>query len=365
MNSRLTPLFEEHQRLNGKMVDYAGWSLPVQYSGISAEHLAVRHSAGLFDISHMGQVLVHGPSSLLFLDYLLPRSLRSVQTGRAYYSPMCQPDGGTVDDLLVYPLAEDMFLLVVNAANTDKDVQHIIAAADAWSRRGGVRPEVSDVSDRWAQIALQGPRSAAILQEILPWAAGLRPYHFRYVDAPDPLLVSRTGYTGEDGFEISLAPGRSASLWRRLLDLGAVPAGLGARDSLRLEAGMPLYGHELAPDITPLEAGLDRFVDLAKPSPGFIGQDALLRTSPRRSLVGLTSLGRAIPRPGYPVRQNGRPVGTITSGGFSPSLNIGIGLALVDIGGFSPDQPVGVWVREKEEPFAISPLPFVRRAAAI
>jgi len=365
MSGRLTPLFEEHQRLSGKMVEYAGWSLPVQYSGISAEHLAVRSSAGLFDVSHMGQIAVNGLSSLAFLDHLLPRNLRNVKPWRAYYSPMCRTDGGTVDDLLVYPLAADSFLLVVNAANTDTDFQHILANATVWAANSGEAVSVSDVSDQWAQLALQGPDAVSILRNIYPWAAELRPYHFAFSSDPELLLISRTGYTGEDGFEISLAPERAPGLWRRLLELGAVPAGLGARDSLRLEAGMPLYGHELAPDITPLEAGLGRFVDLTKDEPGFIGQDALCQSEPARRLIGLTSLGRAIPRPGYPVMSSGQSIGLITSGGFSPSLNIGIGMALVDAGRFDQDTPVSVLVREREEPFAVCTMPFVRRAGTI
>jgi len=361
MDGRLTPLYEEHRLLNGKLVDYAGWILPVQYSGITAEHLAVRQSAGLFDVSHMGQITVTGQAALAYLNYLLPRNLQAAWPGRVYYSPMCQADGGTVDDLLLYPLADDLFLLVVNAANTEKDFRHLLQAAHDWSIRSGQTVSISDDSQRWAQLALQGPAAASILREIFPWAAELGAYHFSPSPDNKPLIISRTGYTGEDGFEISLPPEQAPVLWKQLIALGAVPAGLGARDSLRLEAGMPLYGHELAADITPLEAGLGRFIDLAKSESGFVGQAALCSHSPARRLIGLTAQGRAIPRAGYPVYQAGQPIGVITSGTFSPSLNIGIGMALVEIGRELPDAPYSVLIREREEPFTICGLPFVRR----
>ena len=362
MSGRPTPLFEEHRRLNGKMVDYAGWILPVQYSGITAEHLAVRKTAGIFDVSHMGEIEISGPDAATFVDYLLPRGLKAMQPGRAYYSPMCQEDGGTVDDLIVYPLAAGQILLVVNAANTAKDYSHICAVAARWAGMGGRQPQITDRSEDFAQLALQGPAAASLIEAIFPESASLKPY--RYIEPGNHAgtLLSRTGYTGEDGFEIYLPPEAAPPLWRRLIELGAVPAGLGARDSLRLEAGMPLYGHELAPDITPLEAGLARFVDLEKVTPGFVGQEALRRKPPGRCLAGLKSLGRAIPRAGYPVICDGKPAGLITSGGFSPSLNVGIGLALLEKFADKENSAISVLVREREEPFAVSLLPSVRRS---
>lgn len=362
MSGQPTPLFEEHRRLNGKMVDYAGWILPVQYSGISAEHLAVRKMAGLFDVSHMGEIEIMGPDAAGFADFLLPRGLKAMQPGRAYYSPMCQADGGTVDDLIVYPLAADHLILVVNAANTAKDYSHICAVAALWAGMGGTLLQITDRSADFAQLALQGPAAASLIGGIFPESASLKPYHYVEPENHAGTLLSRTGYTGEDGFEIYLPPEAAPLLWRRLIELGAVPAGLGARDSLRLEAGMPLYGHELAPDITPLEAGLARFVDLEKTSPGFVGQQALRQTPPGRRLVGLISQGRAIPRAGYPVICDGKTAGLITSGGFSPSLNVGIGLALLENFADNENLKISVLVREREEPFAVSPLPFVRRS---
>jgi aminomethyltransferase len=364
LTGKPTPLYEAHLRLNAKMVEYAGWLLPVQYAGISAEHLAVRQSCGLFDVSHMGEIEVSGPEAAAFLNFLLPRGLNAMEAGRAYYSPMCQSDGGTVDDLIVYPLAADRYLMVVNAANTGHDFAHVKNAAAVWAAFGGRPPEVCARSAEFAQLALQGPTAAALLARVFPAADQLKPYRFFAPDAFGGVLLSRTGYTGEDGFEIALPPDRAAALWQTLLDLGALPAGLGARDSLRLEAGMPLYGHELAETITPLEAGLSRFIALDKPAPGFIGQDALLSTPPGRRLIGLRSLGRAIPRAGYPVIQDGRVIGQVTSGGYSPSLAVGIAMALVAADTNLDTGELGIRVRDREEPFAVSPLPFVKRTPA-
>ncbi len=388
LDLKSTPLLEQHQLLNARLTAYAGWRLPVQYAGIPAEHLAVRQAAGLFDVSHMGEIEVSGADAADFLNYLLTRDLSRLQPGQARYSPMCAADGGTVDDLIVYPLAFDQYLLVVNAANTAKDLAHIQATAAEWRNRpdrpAGAGLTVADLSAGYAQLALQGPLAAGLTVRLAEGAAsaitgalpdpvaltGLKPYQFVWQPA-SRCLVSRTGYTGEDGFEFYMPPQLAPDLWRRLLDLGAVPVGLGARDSLRMEAGLPLYGHELSPTITPLEAGLQRFVDLAKPAPGFVGQAALLDlqarrttvggTGPLRRLIGLHSAGRAIPRADYPVLLDARPIGHITSGGYAPSLAAGIGMALIEAGADVEHGRVSVLVREREEPFAICPLPFYKR----
>lgn len=363
MDGRPTPLFEEHRRLGGKMVDYAGWALPVQYNGIAEEHLAVRTAAGLFDVSHMGRLLLRGSGAAAFLDYLLPRAMTGLTMGRALYSPMCNDDGGTVDDLLVYPLAADEILLIVNAANTAADLAHIGQVAARWQAMGGESAILENLTDDLAQLALQGPAAVSLLTRLMPLSDTLRPYGFAWLPA-ERVLLSRSGYTGEDGFEICLPPLKALDLWHQLLALGAVPAGLGARDTLRTEAAMPLYGHELAQEITPLEAGLGRFLNLDKPEPGFIGQKALQAQQSgglRRHLTGLKAQGRAIPRAGYTVMADGKPIGHITSGTYSPSLSVGIGMALLDGGPRMPGEQVSVLIRERQEPFTLCPIPFIRK----
>ncbi|MGI6333768.1 MAG: glycine cleavage system aminomethyltransferase GcvT [Saccharofermentanales bacterium] len=359
---RKTPLYDAHLELGAKMMDFAGWRLPMQYSGIREEHLAVRRSVGLFDVSHMGEILVSGPGAFEFLDYLLTRNMSGTQPGRALYSPMCNEKGGTVDDLLAYPLSEDRYLLVVNAANTAADLAHMrFVAKTTWAATGKPLPQIDDCSADYAQLALQGPNAKDILSPIIPETSQLRPFRFlQPASAPD-WLVSRTGYTGEDGFEIYLPPAQARDLWQKLLAAGATPAGLGARDTLRLEAALPLYGHELSPDISPLDAGLERFVFTAKPQPGFVGQEALSSVGQSRQLIGLKALGRTIPRQGYPLIQAGKPIGTVTSGGYSPTLERGIALASVETT-TTIDGSVLVRIRDKDEPFEVCSLPFVKRS---
>ena len=359
---RKTPLFDQHLLLGARMIEYAGWQLPVQYTGIAEEHLAVRQSAGLFDVSHMGEIEITGATAASFADYLLTRNLREMAAGKAYYSPMCYPAGGTVDDLLVYPLSEERILLVVNAANSDKDFIHILNIADQWADLNQQAVTVSNLSASFAQLALQGPAAASMLAGLMPEARDLKPYHFIW-QSDNGRLISRTGYTGEDGYEIYLKPEAAPALWQSLIALGAVPAGLGARDSLRLEAGMPLYGHELAADITPLEARLGRFVDLGKTSPGFVGQADLHATEPRRRLIGLSAQGRAIPRAGYPVLLDSQVIGQVTSGGYSPCLEQGIAMALIENKAALETGILSVLIRDREEPFALCPMPFVRRTS--
>jgi len=269
-----TPLYEIHQRHGGKMIDFGGWELPVQYTGIIQEHHMVRGKAGIFDVSHMGEIEITGAKAQEFTRYLMTNDVTKLKDKQVQYTLMCYPDGGVVDDLLVYRFSEQHYLLVVNASNTDKDYQWILSHA----------PEViqvANVSEQYAQIAVQGPKAQEILQKISD--TDLSQIRFFWFEpqvkmAGIECMVSRTGYTGEDGFEIYLPAAQAAELWEKIIEAGGeniVPAGLGARDTLRFEAKLPLYGQELGPDITPLEAGLSTFVKLD--SGDFIGRDALLK----------------------------------------------------------------------------------------
>jgi aminomethyltransferase len=326
-----TPLFEFHQQHGARFVDFGGWEMPVQYRSILDEHRAVRQRAGLFDVSHMGEVEVAGPAARAFLDHLLTNDLHKLFPGRVLYTTMCQPDGGVVDDLLVYCRGPQDFLLCVNASNTPKDVAWITAQAAGFDCR------VTDRSADFALLALQGPAAAAILQALTPHPlATLRYYHFAEgAVAGAPCLIARTGYTGEDGFELFCPPASAPALAGTLLAAGAAHglelAGLGARDSLRLEAGYPLYGHEISATVSPLQAGLGWVVKLDKAT-GFIGQEALRAQQaaglPSR-IVYFRTGDRRIVRAGTPVTDASGPVGAVVSGTLSPVLNESIGSALV------------------------------------
>ncbi len=357
-----TPLFTQHLTAGGKIIDFGGWALPVQYQGIIEEHESVRQRAGLFDVSHMGELWVEGPDALAFLQQLVTNDLSRAQDGQAVYSPMCQDDGGVVDDLLLYRVAEDRWLLVVNAANTVKD--------EAWiQRKLSGRVSLTNRSEETAQLAIQGPRAEAILQRLTPVRlADIRFYRFM-TDVPIadiPVLVSRTGYTGEDGFELYFQAADAPRIWDRLLDAGQtdglVAAGLGARDTLRFEAALPLYGQELGPDITPLQAGLGRFVKFDKPD--FIGRPALLaqhESGLSRIRAGLEMIGRGIPRSHYEVCQGDRVVGQVTSGTFAPTLKKNLALALLDTSLAVPGQAVDVIIRDKPVQAEVVELPFYKR----
>jgi aminomethyltransferase len=360
-----TPLYDRHIALGGRIVDFGGWALPLQYSGILEEHTAVRQAAGLFDVSHMGELRLCGPDALDNLQHLLTNDLERSQVGQAVYSPMCAPDGGVVDDLLAYRRSDADWLLVVNAANTAVD--------EAWIRahlRG--QATLSNCSDQMAQLALQGPAAESILQALtdVPLAT-LRGFRF-YGDIPVDgvrCLVSRTGYTGEDGFELYLAAEAAAGLWDTLLETGRtaglLPAGLGARDTLRFEAALPLYGQELSRTISPLEAGLDRFVKLDKTD--FIGRAALLDQQERglaRRRIGLAMTGRGIPRSHYEVTCQDRTVGFVTSGSYSPTLRQNLALALVDSVCADADAALAVIIRNRPEAARVTGLPFYARARA-
>jgi aminomethyltransferase len=329
-----TPLNQIHRELGARMVDFGGWDMPVQYSGVIEEHLAVRQAAGLFDVSHMGEVEVTGPNALAFIQYLTINDASKLVDGQIQYSAFCYPEGGVVDDVTLYRFNESRFLFCVNASNTDKDF--------AWMQKILSESAMTDVtlsnrSAEFAQIALQGPKAEKILSALtnVPLAEIVY-YHFcEGVVAGVEMIISRTGYTGEDGFELYLPSSAAVEVWRQLMATGAphglLPIGLGARDTLRLEKGYALYGHELSQEISPLEAGLAWITKLDKDD--FVGKAALVAQKtngvPRRR-VGLVMQERGIPREGYLVFAGDREVGVVSSGTMSPTLMIGVALALVE-----------------------------------
>ena len=354
-----TPLYEKHVKCGGKMIDFGGWEMPVQYGSIIEEHMAVRQSAGMFDVSHMGEFLVMGADAEAFIQKIIVNDISSLSIGQVRYSPMCYPDGGTVDDILVYRLTNSMYMLVVNAANIQKDFEWLLQ-----NREGEI--EVVDVSERYAQIALQGPKAQLILQKLV--SEGLDKIGFfrfqQHLDAEGlDLTVSRTGYTGEDGFEILIEAAYASELWDLLLDAGEgegiLPVGLGARDTLRFEAALPLYGHELSKDISPLEAGLSRFVKLNKKD--FIGRSALAGQTEqglKRALAGFEIVEKGVARNGYEVFSGGQKIGFVTSGSYSPSTGKNLGLALLDKDFSKLGTEVDIIIREKAVKAKVVETPF-------
>jgi aminomethyltransferase len=354
-----TPLYDEHKALGARLVDFAGWEMPVQYGGpkggIKAEHQAVREGVGLFDVSHMGEVVFRGPDAEKAVQRLVTRDVGRLAEGQAGYAAVCYEDGGTVDDVLVYKREGD-FLVVVNAANREKDLDHFRENA------GDLDVEVSDESDDWALLALQGPKAVDLLQNLTDTDL-LSLKYYRFVEdevSGARAIISRTGYTGEDGFELYLSPDDAPRLWRELVEAGATPTGLGARDTLRLEAGMCLYGNELDAETTPLEAGIGFAVHLDKEQE-FIGQEALRGEKEeglRKKLVGFELEGRGIARHDHPVRADGEAVGRVTSGTLSPTLNKAIGLALISPG---VEDKFEVVIRDRPVEAHTVALPFYKR----
>jgi aminomethyltransferase len=356
-----TPLFALHVELGGRIVPFAGWEMPVQYTGIIEEHMAVRQTAGLFDVSHMGEARVRGRDAAKFLDGVMTNEMSTIKVGMARYTVMCQPDGGCVDDLIVYRLADDEFLICLNASNAPKDI--------AWMRAhiGAHQVEVLDECAAWAQLALQGPRAEAILAltTATPLAAIKRfGFVFGEVAGVAGCLISRTGYTGSPGFEIYLPAASAEKVARALLAAGKphglVPAGLGARDSLRLEANYPLYGHEISEKISPIQAGLGWTVKFTKPE--FIGREALHRQAqggPVSSVVLFSLDDRRIARQGAIVYSGETPVGEVLSGTQSPVLGKPIGTALV-AAGHAASATLTVDIRGKRIPLRLSAEPFVK-----
>lgn len=360
---RKTPLYERHVELGGRIVDFAGWWLPVQYAGILEEHRAVREQAGLFDVSHMGEIRVVGTDAEAYVQKIFTNELATLQSGKVRYSPMCYPSGGTVDDVLIYRLSSSEFWLVVNAGNKDKDFVWLLENA------AGFDVSITDESSETAEIALQGPAAAAIIEKLSSLAPSQLGY-YEFLPQHElvgvSVLISRTGYTGEDGFEIYCKPAEATIIWDALLEagkeFGLQPTGLGCRDTLRFEAAMPLYGHELSADISPLEAGLGKFVSFDKAD--FNGREALLKQREmglKRKLVGFEMLGRGIARSGYPVLLDGLQVGSVTSGSFSPTLGKNLGMALVDSGAGRVGAKIEIEIRGKLVEAQIITKPFYRR----
>ncbi len=361
-----TPLNQVHIDSGARMVDFGGWHMPVQYSGLSQEHQAVRTKAGLFDVSHMGEVLVEGEGSLDFLNHLVTNNVSRLTDGQALYTVMCYENGGIVDDLLVYRRGENKYLLCINAGNIEKDWNWIQEVGKNFPK-----VKLHHASDEFCQVALQGPLSEKILNAVVKKdLSGIKYYHFAEMDVlGKSAIVSRTGYTGEDGFEIYAPASQAVAIWKAVMEVGAplglVPCGLGARDTLRTEMKFPLYGHEITAETHPLEAGLGWVVKLDKPE-NFMGKAALQKAKQegmKRSLVGLKVLDRGIPRQGYEVfDESGKEsLGVVTSGTLSPSLNVPIAIAYVKFGKHQTGNKVSVKVRDRFYPAEIVPTPFYKR----
>lgn len=351
MDGKKTELYEEHKNLGSKIVNYAGWEMPVQYEGLVQEHNAVRNQAGLFDVSHMGNISVKGKDALPFLDYLMTNDISKLNEHQVVYTFMCYPDGGVVEDLLVYKTNDEKFNLIVNAANIDKDWDWIN------EHKKDFDVELENLSPETAIIAIQGPKAQEILQKLTDTKLDdVKFFYFKEdveIDGVKTRMISRTGYTGEDGFEIYLTNDNVVKVWNSLLEAGKEeglkPTGLGCRDTLRFEAMLPLYGQELSKDISPLEAGLKFFVKLNK-EPDFIGKEALQAQANgalERILVGFELLGRGIPREGYEVYKNGEKIGHVTTGYMSPTLNKNIGNALIKISEKDLGNEIDIMVRKK------------------
>jgi aminomethyltransferase len=357
---KTTPFIDAHRRSGAKLIDFGGYLMPVQYAGIVKEHEAVRQGVGLFDVSHMGEILVEGPQALRLVQHVTVNDASVLTPGRAQYSAMCQDDGGIVDDLLVYCLAPDRFMLVVNASNQEKDLAWIHA-------NNRFDAKVTDIGPQTALLAVQGPKAAELLQPFTDTDLGSIPYyHFAtgaFMGIPD-VILSATGYTGEKGFELYMRSDAAvgpSSIWDSLLSAGAEPCGLGARDSLRLEMGYPLYGNDISDRTTPLEAGLGWITKLGKGP--FIGKDALearKQAGIRNKLVGFVmSEERAIPRSRYRILDAaGDPIGEVTSGGPSIALGVGIGMGYVDAAHAAEGSPIFVEIRQKAVPATVFKPPF-------
>ena len=360
-----TPLYDEHRALGARLVEFGGWEMPVQYSGILEEHRAVRERAGIFDVSHMGEFRVEGPGALDFLQGLVPNNVARLGDGQALYTQICNEQGGTLDDLLIYHLDENRYMTVVNAGTMESDWDWFTKQA-----AGHADVTLTNISYQTGLIALQGPRALDILQPLTETDLGaIAYYHFAEgTVAGVSCLISRTGYTGEDGFELYCASDDVVALWRKLLEAGAsqglIPAGLGARDTLRLEAGFCLYGHELNEQTLPLEAGLGWSVKLEK-GHDFIGREALLaqkRDGLPRKLVGVELRDRGVPRAGYAILRDGTPIGELTSGTVGPTLGKAIGMGYVPPAEAKIGAEVAIEIRGKAVPAVIVALPFYKRA---
>jgi aminomethyltransferase len=358
---KTTALHAVHRKMGAKMVDFGGWDMPLQYSGILDEHRAVRANAGLFDVSHMGEIEIHGPDAGALTGYVTTNAVAKLAIGQAQYAGLLYEHGGFVDDILVHKIAGDHYFLCVNASNQEKDYRHIAEA-------NRFQATLEFASDRYSQLAIQGPRALDTLQKLTSAdLAAIGYYHFiDGVIAGTRALIARTGYTGEDGFEIYFAPEQSERVWNQILDagqeFGIQPCGLGARNTLRLEAGMALYGHEIHATITPFEAGLDWIVKLDKGD--FIGRAALVRQKEQgltRRLIGFEMTGRGIGRDDYEVFLDGSPAGWVSSGGPSPTLNKNIGMCYLPAGHAKPGQRIQIVIRGQLVEAVTIPAPFYKR----
>jgi aminomethyltransferase len=359
---KTTALHAMHRRMGAKMVDFGGWDMPLQYSGILGEHRAVRSAVGLFDVSHMGEIEIQGPEAGALTDHVTTNSVQKLRPGQAQYSGLLYDHGGFVDDVLVHKISADHYFLCVNASNQEKDYQHIATA-------NKLHASVELTSDRYTQLAIQGPKALAALQKLTATDLGaIRYYHF--IDGSVtgvPARIAHTGYTGEDGFEIYFAPEHSERVWSDILEaghqFGIKPCGLGARNTLRLEAGMALYGHEVHSTITPFEAALDWIVKLDKGE--FIGRAALVRQKAQgvtRKLIGFEMTGRGIGRDDYEIFLEGTPAGWVSSGGPSPTLNKNIGMCYLPSDRAKPGQRIQIVIRNQAVDAVTIPVPFYKRA---
>ncbi|HUI78053.1 MAG TPA: glycine cleavage system aminomethyltransferase GcvT [Bryobacteraceae bacterium] len=359
---RATPLNSVHRALGAKLVDFGGWEMPVQYSGIIEEHQTVRRAVGLFDVSHMGEIEIRGPEAGQLADFATTNHARKLKIGQAHYSGLLYAHGGFVDDILVHKVADDHYFLCVNASNQEKDFEHIRGL-----NRFDAQPELS--SARYVQLAIQGPKGPATLQKLTPVdLCKIRYYWFADgVVSGAQARIAHTGYTGEDGFEIYIAPEEAERVWNEVIAAGAEfgikPCGLGARNTLRLEAGMALYGHEIDASILPLEAGLDWIVRFDKGD--FVGREALVQLRERgvkRRLIGFEMRGHGIGRDGYEVYVDGQPAGWVTSGSPSPTLNKHIGMCYLSAERAEPGRAIQIMVRSQLVDAVTVAIPFYKRA---
>jgi aminomethyltransferase len=358
---RRTPLYEIHRRLGARMVDFGGWEMPIQYSSILEEHRAVRQRVGLFDVSHMGEIEIRGREAARLANHATTNNVSRLRAGQAQYSAMLYSHGGFVDDILVHKVADDHYFLCVNAGNQDKDYAHLAA-------HNTFGAEIENVGPRYAQLAIQGPRGLNTLQKLTSTPLAQIGYYY-FVDgvvSGAAARIARTGYTGEDGFEIYIPPEEAPRLWDQILEAGAqsgiLPCGLGARNTLRLEAGMALYGNEIHASVTPWDANLGWIVRVQKGD--FIGRDALLKQKDRgvtRKLIGFEMRGRGIARDGYEVYADGLPAGWVTSGGPSPTLNKNIGLCYLPAAQAQVGRTISILVRGQQVEAVTVPTPFYKR----
>lgn len=364
MSAKKTPLYDRHLAAGGNVVDYAGWMLPVEYTGLKDEHDAVRNTAGLFDVSHMGEITVQGPDAEKFVNYLFTNDITKLDDHAIQYGLFCYEDGGAVDDLLVYKKNKNDFYLVVNASNSDKDFE--------WMQKHveGFDVQLKNISDQVGEVAIQGPNSKAILQKLTDTDLSTIPYYTfndQVMVDGKPTMVSRTGYTGEDGFEVYASAEDIGEIWDALLeagkDQGLKPAGLGCRDTLRFEASMPLYGNEISDEFSPLESGLKFAIKLDKEA-DFIGKEALNKIwadGLKRKVVGFELLGKGVPRHGYDVVKDDKVIGFVSTGYLAPTVGKAIGNAIIDIDQTTLGNEIEIQIRKKRVPAVVISRKFLKK----